>query len=258
MRSACLISGRAHHCRQLLPLAALLMMLIPATASAGNDWLHNGERLLGGYMHSASSARLSDRDIGKAFREALSIGTGKVVHQLGRGNGFYKDRAVHIPLPRELNKVRNVLKSIGQSRLLDDLELKLNRAAEAATPKAKRLFLQAIRGMSFADVRRIYRGPDDAATRYFERHTGAQLAREMKPIVRQALAGAGALRAYERVMGRYRSLPFVPDVRAKLDDYVVRKGMQGIFHYLAREEAAIRHHPARQTTRLLKEVFGRH
>jgi hypothetical protein len=37
---------------------------------------------------------------------------------------------------------------------------------------------------------------------------------------------------------------------------VVDKSMQGIFHYLAREEAAIRRDPARRTTELLKKVFG--
>jgi len=32
--------------------------------------------------------------------------------------------------------------------------------------------------------------------------------------------------------------------------------MNGIFHYLAQEEAAIRQNPAKRTTELLKTVFG--
>ena len=36
----------------------------------------------------------------------------------------------------------------------------------------------------------------------------------------------------------------VPKVDADLSDYVVQKGMDGIFYYLAREEAAIREDPA--------------
>ena len=48
-------------------------------------------------------------------------------------------------------------------------------------------------------------------------------------------------------MGKYRSIPFVPDVKADLSDYVVEKGMDSIFYYLAKEEAAIRRNPVKQT-----------
>jgi hypothetical protein len=231
-----------------------LLMLLPGTALAGNDWLKEGSNLLGSFLPAQQQP--SSQEISNAFKEALDSGTRNVVQKLGRVNGFNNDRAIHIPLPRELNKVRNALRSIGQSALLDDLELKLNRAAEATTPKAKALFVQAIRQMTFADVKRIYNGPDDAATRYFEQKMGPGLAREMRPIVDKALARVGAVRAYDRVMGRYRSLPFVPDVKAQLDDHVVKRGIHGIFYYLAKEEADIRHNPGRWTSRLLKRVFG--
>lgn len=58
-------------------------------------------------------------------------------------------------------------------------------------------------------------------------------------------------------MGKYESMPFVPDVKSDLTGHVVDKGMDGIFHYLAKEEAAIRQNPAKQTTDLLKSVFGK-
>jgi hypothetical protein len=38
--------------------------------------------------------------------------------------------------------------------------------------------------------------------------------------------------------------------------HVVEKGMDGIFYYMAKEEAAIRSNPAKRTTELLKQVFG--
>ena len=41
--------------------------------------------------------------------------------------------------------------------LLDELELKLNRAAELATPPAKQLFLDSIQEMSLDDVQKIGR-----------------------------------------------------------------------------------------------------
>jgi hypothetical protein len=36
----------------------------------------------------------------------------------------------------------------------------------------------------------------------------------------------------------------------------VGKALDGIFHYIAAEEAEIRTNPAAQTTALLKQVFG--
>ena len=57
-------------------------------------------------------------------------------------------------------------------------------------------------------------------------------------------------------MGKYKSIPFMPDVKEDLNGYVVEKGMDGIFYYLAQEEAAIRSQPLKQTTTLLKRLFG--
>ena len=50
----------------------------------------------------------------------------------------------------------------------------------------------------------------------------------------------------------------MPDIKASLTDYVVKvkKAVDGIFYYMAKEEADIRENPARQTTALLKKVFG--
>ncbi len=78
----------------------------------------------------------------------------------------------------------------------------------------------------------------------------------MQPIVENALNQVGALQAYDAVMGQYANLPFVPDVKANLQAHVVEKGMAGIFHYLAIEEAAIRKDPVKRTTDILQKVFG--
>jgi hypothetical protein len=82
------------------------------------------------------------------------------------------------------------------------------------------------------------------------------LAEKMRPIIQDKLSEAGAVQAYDKLMNKYQSMPFVPDVKANLTDYVTEKGMDGIFYYMADEEAAIRQNPARQSTDLLKRVFG--
>ncbi len=41
-----------------------------------------------------------------------------------------------------------------------------------------------------------------------------------------------------------------------LTDFTVGKALDGLFHYMAIEEASIRSNPAARTTDLLKKVFG--
>ena len=221
------------------------------------DMLKQGQELLTSVDASHGSAgKLSADEIGSGLRDALRVGTERVVQQLGTEDGFNGDPSVHIPLPKSMHSVQSALEKFGMSGMLDDLELRLNRAAEAATPKAKQLFWDAISEMTLEDARQIYDGPDDAATRYFQAKMSQPLAAEMSPIVSNSLSSVGAIHAYENVMGEYEQLPFMPDVKANLTDYVVEKGMDGIFHYLAKEEAAIRNDPLKRTTALLQRVFG--
>ena len=234
----------------------ILVSLIFGAAEAGNNWLEKGTDLLKTYGESSEKSALTVEEIGDGLKDALRVGSEKVVARLGRKDGFNTDSAVHIPLPKQLDNVKSVLDKVGMSGLLKDLELKLNRAAEVATPKAKKLFLQAITEMSFEDVKKIYKGPEDAATQYFRSKMSPSLAKEMEPVVNKSLSEVGAVRAYDSVMKEYRSVPFVPDVKADLTDHVVEKGMDGIFYYMAKEEAAIRQNPAKRTTDLLKRVFG--
>ena len=202
-------------------------------------------------------SNISVDDMQKAFKEALTIGSETVVGQLGAKNGFNGDKNIHIPLPDSLKTVQSTLKSAGMSGLMDDLETKLNRAAEAATPQAKALFLTAIKEMSFKDVQKIYQGPNDSATQYLKSKTASDLKTKMAPIVEQSLNDVGAINAYDKAISSYKDLPFVPDVKANLLDHVLQKGMDGMFFYLAQEEASIRKDPIKQSTELLKKVFGK-
>lgn len=225
---------------------------------AGAGWLEKGSSLLKGMSQGAAeSDALSRKEVGAGLKEALRVGTQRVVEQLGVTGGFNLDPRIHIPLPDTLSTVQSVLKKAGLSGMLDDLEHKLNRAAELAVPKAKTLFGEAIAAMTFQDVMDIYNGPDDAATRYFQEKMTPGLVTEMRPIVDSTLEESGAVQAYDQVMGKYNAFPFVPDVSADLTGYTVEKGLDGLFYYVAEEEAAIRNDPLARSTDLLKRVFGR-
>lgn len=244
-----------HH--QVAIVAAFLTLLLPLPLAAQTDWMKLGSDLLGSAVKTQTTTPTANTtQIAAGLKEALRVGSDTVVGQLGKPDGFNADPAIHIPLPKSFKTVQSTLKPLGMSYLLDDLELKLNRTAEQATPKAKELFWSSIEQMTLDDVMGIYNGPPDAATRYFQGKMSKPLGESMQPIVDQALAQAGAVQAYDNVMGQYRAVPFVPDVKADLTGYVVEQGMNGIFHYLAQEEAAIRQNPAKRTTELLRTVFG--
>jgi hypothetical protein len=207
-------------------------------------------------MAGAGSQPLTDYEIGSGLKEALRIGTERVVAQLGVVDGYNADPLIHIPLPENLRKVHNALDSVGLGGMTADLELKLNRAAERAAPEAKTVFWNAITEMTLQDVRKIWQGPDDAATQYFQGKMTGPLTDRFTPIVTNAMGEVGAIQSYDRMMAQYKSIPFVPDVKADLTRYTVKKGLDGLFTYVAVEEAAIRNDPAKRTTDLLKRVFG--
>jgi len=249
-RTAVIRNGRVTKIVQLL----LTLALIGASGTASAGWLDKLKEKWGD--DDEKEQALSTEEIGGGLKEALRVGTESVVGNLGTTDGFNLDPEIHIPLPDQLDQVKNVLGKVGMDSMLTDLELRLNRAAEIATPKAKRLFIGAINDMTLDDVMAIYNGPEDSATQYFKSKMSAALAVEMKPVVDESLADAGAAKTYDAVMDRYNAMPLVPEVDADLSGYVVQKGMDGIFYYLAKEEEEIRKDPAKRTTDLLKRVFG--
>lgn len=244
----------------------LLMLVVCGSlswqvAAAEKSWFESGQGLLdtflGGKESSSDVAALSTPDIVEGLKEALKVGTEAVVEQLGQRGGFNDDQAIHIPLPAQLDTVKNMLDRVGMGGMMDDLEVKLNRAAEEATPQAKALFINAIQEMSFEDAKRIYNGADDAATQYLREKMNAPLERALRPIIENSLSEVGAVQAYDSAMGSYGNIPFVPDVKANLTDHTIAKGMDGIFYYLAQEEAAIRKDPLKRSTEILRKVFGK-
>ena len=240
----------------LISLALAALLLSHGPLASGQSWLEQGSSLLKGLGSSGSSSALGQDEIAAGLKEALKVGSGAVVGQLGARDGFNADPAIRIPLPQTLVVMRQALEPLGMGAMFGELETRLNRAAEAATPKAKQLFLDAISDMSLADARKIYDGPDDAATRYFQSKMSSPLSSQWEPVVSQSLDDVGAISAYEEALGEYAKLPFVPDARANLTQYVIEKGLDGLFHYIAEEEAAIRNNPLKRSTELLQKVFG--
>jgi hypothetical protein len=234
-----------------IALAVLVPGLAPAPVMASN-WQDALSRLVPQSKSEPTAAQMAE-----AIRQALAQGGDRAVHTLGRHDGFFRNPKVRIPMPRQLQRVESVLRHLGQGRVADDFVRTLNRAAERAVPIAAEVLRKTITHMSVRDAVGIVHGPDDAATRYFERHDGDELQRRFLPIVRRTTAQAGVTRAYKKLMvqaGPAVRLLGIHEV--DLDHYVTDRTVAGLFLVMAQEEKRIRHHPVARTTQLLKEVFG--
>ena len=241
---------------RLLTFASAVLLTACATTSEILDDVLATTTGGGGSSLSSETVAAGLKEAAVPASPALTVGTGRVVDTLGVEGGFLKTPEWHIPLPDELAKAQDVASRFGLAGSFDTLETELNRAAEVATPKARKLFVDAVRAVTFDDAMRILRGPDDAATRYFEQHTATGIRGAMQPIVESSLADVGAARTFTDLAARYNALPLVKPIDADLNGHVLNYAQKAIFTQLAREEMAIRNNPAKRTTELLRRVFG--
>lgn len=199
---------------------------------------------------------LGNADIAMGLKEALNNGVTKQVTKLTVTDGFYKNAAVKILLPPELQKVDKALRDVGLSSLADEGLKVLNRAAEDAVKEAVPVFVTAIKSMTFADAKNILMGNDDAATIYLQRTTSSQLYGKFNPIVKKSLSKVGADKTWNQILTKYNTLPLVTKVNPDLNDYVTNEALKGVFTMVAVEEKDIRNNVAARTSDLLKRVFG--
>ncbi len=246
-----------------LPLLILLGTIALPPSGQAQSLLDNAKSLLknslgnNGSTNGTSLGGLSTTEITDGLKEALRIGSELVVDTLGAENGFNADPVAHIPLPDELQSAQKLLAKVGLGSLGEEVELKMNRAAETAMEDSGEVLVNAIQAMTVEDAKGILDGPDDAATQYLSRVSGADIRDRIRPIVDQALQDVGAVSALDRMMASYKKLPFVPDVKGDLTEHATEKAYEGLIHYIAQEEAAIRENPAKRTTDLLQKVFAK-
>jgi uncharacterized protein DUF4197 len=200
---------------------------------------------------------LTDAKIGSGLKEALKVGTENTVNLTGRVDGYFMNQAIKILMPPKLQTLEKGLRAVGYGPQVDEFILSMNRAAERAAPSAKQIFWDAIGEMSFDDARKILSGGDTAATEYFKTKTTDKLTATFRPVVEKATNEVGVTRQYKELVGRAEAIPFLKVDSLDVDNYVVGKSLDGLFHVLGEEERKIRTNPAARVTDLLKEVFGK-
>jgi ribosomal protein S17E len=195
-------------------------------------------------------------DIAAGLREALNKGITQQVSKLTAVDGFYKNEAVKILLPSELQKVDSALRNIGMGSLADEGIKVLNRAAEDAVKEATPIFVSAVKNMTFADAKNILMGNDVAATNYLQNNTTSALYGKFSPVIKNSFEKVGAATVWNKIITKYNTIPLVKKVNPDLTDYTTNQALAGVFKMIAVEEKEIRNNISARTTPLLKSVFA--
>lgn len=237
-------AARARRCRRALAAIASLAVLVPLGGCA----------TLMDSLETVSASETSTPADG--LREALKVGTARAVDSLGRVDGYLGRPEVRLEVPEKLEPLARALRTLGRGDLVDEFQTSINRAAEAAVPVARDVFLASIREMTFGDAMAILRGSGHEATDYFREHAGPRLAERFRPIVDDKLETVGATRKFNDLMDDLRRVPLVERPVFDLGEHVTSEALRGLFLTLEREEEKIRRDPAARSTALLRKWFG--
>jgi len=200
---------------------------------------------------------LSTTEVTKGLKEALVKGVTKGAKKASATDGFNKNKLIRIPFPDDMQKVKNKLNSIGMSKLVNDFELSLNRAAEKSAKKATPIFVNAINTMSVDDARGVLKGGNRSATTYLKKTTTNDLTDSFNPVVKESLDEADATKYFDQIVTRYNKIPFVDKVNPNLEEYATEKTIDGLFTLVGQEEEKIRKDPAARTSDTMKKVFNK-
>lgn len=217
-----------------------------------------------------SGKPLGQNEIIAGLKEALVVGTNKSVEVLGKSNGYYGDELVKILLPPEAGIiVDNIGRIPGGDKLIEDVVLGINRAAENAVSEAGPIFVNSIKSMTISDALGILKGEDNAATTYLHRTTYDGLFQLYQPKIQTALdknivGNVSAIQSWNTLTSNWNKLANslagqiagFKAVETNLDSYLTEKALDGLFLKIEKEEQLIRKDPAARVTNLLKRVFG--
>ena len=231
----------------------LLLLLVPTLGSAQlKSLITKGKTKI----TSVTSNTPKTIDISAGLKEALKKGITEQVTKLTAIDGFYKNDAVKILMPEELQMVDASLRKLGLSNLADDGIKALNRAAEDAVKEATPIFVNTITNMNITDAKNILMGNENSATTYLQGSTSKDLYAKFSPVVQESIGKVGADVIWASIIKKYNTIPFISKVNPDITDYVTNKAMDGVFKMIAVEEKNIRTNLKSRTSSLLKQVFA--
>ncbi len=243
----------------ILPLILTVSIILSACAE-----------LLTTLQSVAPNLPLTEAEVVQGLKEALKTGARNSSGRLAAENGYFGDEIIKILLPEEAKIiVENISKIPGGDKLVNDVILKINRAAEDAAKEVAPIFINSVTQMSISDAFGILNGENDAATQYLSRTTYNELFDLYSPKISASLekdivGNMSTQDSWDALTGKWNqfagslagSLAGMQTVETDLGDYLTQKALDGMFIKVAEEEFKIRKDINARVSPILKKVFG--
>jgi hypothetical protein len=221
-------------------------------------------------LQSVSPVPLTEGEVVNGLKEALMTGARNSAQRLAAENGYYGDKAIKILLPDEARTIiDNISKLPGGEKLVQDVVLRINRAAEDAAKEVAPIFVNSIKQMTIRDAFNILNGADNAATGYLRTTTYTELYALYKPRIqasteKKIVAGVSTKDSWVALTGKWNSLANsvagrianLKPVNTDLDDYLTNRALTGMFSKVELEELKIRKDISARVSPILQRVFG--
>jgi hypothetical protein len=221
-------------------------------------------------LKSVSPVPLTEDEVISGLKEALTTGARNSAQKLAAENGYYGDDAIKILLPEEANVIMdNLSKLPGGDKLVQDVVLRINRAAEDAAKDVAPIFVNSIGQMTIKDAFGILNGADNAATGYLRSTTNTELYALYKPKIRAStekkiVGNISTKDSWVALTGKWNTvansvagrLANLKPVNTDLDDYLTTKALNGMYMKVEQEELKIRKDVSARVTPVLQRVFG--
>ncbi|MCS6789835.1 MAG: DUF4197 domain-containing protein [Bacteroidia bacterium] len=205
----------------------------------------------------SSNPGLTEEEIVAGLKEALRVGVDTAVHYLNQRNGYYGDSLIRILFPPQAIRIKQTIEVLpGGRALVEDVVLRMNRAAEEAAAEAKPIFRDAITNLTITEGMRILKGDSIAATRHLKEKTYDSLYHRYKPRIQHALETVGAQQAWTDLTRWYLQIFPNDSVPTDLAAYTTDKALYGLFLKVGHHEVKIRRDVSYRVTELLRKVFA--
>jgi len=217
-----------------------------------------------------AAAPLKEAEVAEGLKEALKIGSKNASSILSAVNGYYEDELVKILMPEEAEVIIDNLEKIpGGEKMVEDVVLRINRAAEDAAKEVAPIFANSITQMTIQDAFSILKGADNAATQYLSKTTRMDLYNLYQPKIRQSTekdiaGGISTKESWDALTGKWNvfanslvgRMAGFEVVNVDLDEYLTNRALDGMFLKVQDEEEKIRTNVSARVTPLLEKVFG--
>ncbi|SIN67021.1 Protein of unknown function [Parasphingorhabdus marina DSM 22363] len=190
-------------------------------------------------------------------KSLLADASDGALDKLSQPGAFYADKAVRILLPGPLKNASKILRFTSKAGLTRDITRDLNDAAGKAALEAKPVFRSAIDNLTLTEGVGIVTGGNSGGTDYLRKTAGEELGVKIRPLVERALEEVGAYDQMAKLgdVSALAALGGADFSRDGLTDSVTDQALDGIFSYIASEEANFRSNPLDKGKDLLKGIF---